>query len=103
MERFVDIGLYSGYALIVICIVLAIVLPLLNAVGNPKSLIKPVAGLVLLVVVILLGWALADNAVVEDASASVSQWVGGLIIAMYLLIFAAVIGIVYSEVSKAFK
>ena len=103
MERFVDIGLYSGYALIIICTVLAIVLPLLNAVGNPKSLIKPVVGLVLLVVVVLLGWAMADNAVIEKASASVSQWVGGFLIAMYILIFAALIGIVYSEVSKAFK
>ncbi|MEL7146235.1 MAG: hypothetical protein AAFO69_07690 [Bacteroidota bacterium] len=103
MERFVDIALYSGYALTIICTVLAIVLPLLNAVGNPKSLIKPVAGLALLAVVILIGWAMADNAVYEKANASVSQWVGGMIIAMYVLIFVAVIGILYSEVSKAFK
>lgn len=103
MERFVDIALYSGYALVIVCTVLAIVLPLLNAVGNPKSLIKPIVGLVVLLVVVLLGWAMADNAVYEKASAGVSQWVGGMIIAMYLLIAAAIIGIIYSEVSKAFK
>ena len=51
MDKFVDIGLYASYALVVICTVLAVLMPLFNAFGNPQSLIKPVAGLLLLVVV----------------------------------------------------
>ena len=103
MDKFVDIGLYAGYALVVICTVLAILMPLFNAFGNPKSLIKPVAGLVILLIVILLGWAMADNTAWGKANESVSQWVGGFLIAMYILTFIAVAGILYTEISKVFK
>lgn len=103
MDKFVDIGLYASYALVVICTVLAVLMPLFNAFGNAQSLIKPVAGLLMLVVVILLGWALADNTAMGKASESVSQWVGGFLISMYILTFIAVAGILYTEVSKVFK
>lgn len=103
MDKFVDIGLYASYALVVICTVLAILMPLFNAFGNPQSLIKPVAGLLLLVVVILIGWALGDGTAYGDASAGTSKWVGGVLISMYLLTFIAIAGILYTEVSKVFK
>ena len=103
MDQIVDIGLYTGYALVAICFVLAVVMPLLNAIGNPKTLIKPVAGLALLLVVILIGWAMGDATAMGEADASTSKWVGGFLFAMYILTFIAVIGIIYTEVSKVFK
>lgn len=103
MDKFVDIGLYASYALVIICAVLAILMPLINSFGNPKSLLKPVVGLLLLVVIVLVGWAMADNTAMGKATESISKWVGGFLISMYILIFVAIAGILYTEVSKIFK
>lgn len=103
MDEIVDIGLYASYALIIICTVLAVVMPLINSFGNPKGLVKPLLGFVALLVIIFIGYAVADNTPRGDATATASQWVGGTLIAMYILTTVAIIGILYTEISKVFK
>lgn len=98
----IDVGLFASYGLIVLCALAAIVIPLLQSIGDPQSLIKSGIGLGVLVVVFILGYALAD----PDSSGTTegtSKLVGAGIISMYMFFFIALIGIVYTEISKLIK
>lgn len=108
METFVNISLWVAYILIVIGVISAIVLPIINSLSDPKSLIKPVVALVAVGILYLICWAMAGEslnakAVALGVTAGTSKAVGGALIAMYLLGAVAIIGIIYSEISKAFK
>ncbi len=108
MENFVDIGLWVAYILVLIAIVTAVVMPIINSLGDPKSLIKPLGAIVGIGVLYLISWAIADDvlnakAVAAGVSAGVSKAVGGALITMYILFVVALIGIVFSEIHKALK
>ena len=47
-EQWIDIGLYAAYILMGVAAVAAIVMNLVNSLGNPKSLLKSGIGIVLL-------------------------------------------------------
>lgn len=98
----IDVGLYAGYLLIILCALAAVVIPLIQSFGDPQSLIKSGIGLGALLVVFVIGYALADPDA-EGATEGVSKFVGGGIIAMYIFFFAALAGIVYTEISKFIK
>jgi len=105
---FIDIALYAGYALVLICAFFAIVLPLINAIGDPKTLVKSGIGLLFIVVVFIIGYSIASGEITTDyqkygVDAGSSKLVGGGIITMYLLVVIAVVGIVYTEISKLFQ
>ena len=104
----IDFMLYLGYALIAICALAAIVLPAINALGDPGSLVKSGVGLGGLLVVFLISWGLSGSEVLPaytdfGIDAGLSKFVGGILTMMYLLAFIAIIGILYTEVSKFFK
>jgi NADH:ubiquinone oxidoreductase subunit 6 (subunit J) len=104
----VDIGLYISYILIFICAAAAIVLPLIKSAGDPKSLIKSGLGLVAILVVFGIAYALSSNEVTEqyrqfDVNAGESKLIGGGIITVYLLFFIALAAIVYTEVTSLVK
>ena len=103
MESIINIGLWSAYILVAGCAVLAIVLPLIKAIEDPKVLIKGGAGTAGLLVIFLIGWAIADDVAVGNATAGTSRVVGGALITFYVLTFIAIIGIVYTEFSKIIK
>ncbi len=103
MENFVNIMLWASYVLVAASVVLAIVLPLINAIDNPKGLVKGAVGLVGLLVIFFLGWAIADGTAVGTSSAGVAKFVGGALITMYILTIGALGGIVYTEIAKAIK
>ncbi|TRX62127.1 hypothetical protein FNH22_02065 [Fulvivirga sp. M361] len=108
MENFVDIGLWVAYILVFIAIVSAVVLPIVNSLGDPKSLVKPLLAIVGIGVLFLISWSMAGDAVnaravVAGVSGSVSKAVGGALITMYILFIAALVGIVFTEINKAFK
>ncbi|QNL22731.1 hypothetical protein HZR84_12530 [Hyphobacterium sp. CCMP332] len=103
-----DIVLYIGYALIVIAAAGSVILPLINSLGNPKSLIQSGIGIVALLVIFGISYALSGSEVTNvysefDVDESGSKTIGGLIIMMYMLIGLAVIGIVFTEVNKMLK
>ena len=103
-----DIVLYIGYFLVVVAVIAAVVLPLVKAAGNPKSLITIGAGLLGLIVIFLISYALASNEVLDfytrlEINASGSKIIGGTIITMYILIIIALISIAFTEVSKLFR
>lgn len=101
-------GLIAAYILIALAIVSAVVLPLVNAVSNPKSLLMGAIGLVALGLIFLISYA-ASSSEVTEAYATVgvdsgeSQIVGGLLITMYILLGASVVGIVFTEILKIVK
>lgn len=109
MDYYVDIMLYVSYGLTIVAAIAAIVFPLINSLGNPASLIKSGLGLVVLGVVFGIAWAVAGvdfttvQAQVFDMTASKAKLVGGILIMMYILTGIAVLGIVYTELSKMIK
>lgn len=104
----IDIGLYVSYGLIIIAAVAAIVLPLIGSLSHPKSLLKAGIGIVVLIVIFVIGWALSDSGVTAEyttlgVGSTTSKFVGGALIAMYILMVIAIIGIVITELNKAIK
>ena len=105
---FTDIALYVGYFLVAVAVIASLVLPLIKAASNPKSLITIGAGIVGLGVIFLIGYALADSEVLPyyaryEIESGGSQIIGGALITMYMLIILALLGIAVTEVSKLFR
>ncbi len=105
MESLVNIILIAAYVLVFIAALGAIVLPLVNAIGNPKSLLKSVLGIVVIGVIFLVSWAVAGDEVTKvytkfDITSTSSKIIGGVLITTYLLMGIAVLSIIYSEIRK---
>ena len=100
---FWNIALYLSYILIAVCTVAAIVLPLIKAFGDPNSLKNIGMGVGALAVIFIISYFLADNSAYEKASSGTSQVVGAGLITMYIFAAIAVVGIVITEIKKAFS
>ena len=106
MEGLVNFALVFSYILVIVAGLGVVVLPLINAMSNPKSLYKGLAGVAIIGVVFLISWGIAGSEVTASytrygVDASSSKMVGGALTMMYILIFIALIGIIYTEISKA--
>lgn len=104
-QDFVDIMIIVAYALLGLAVLAVIILPVINAIGNPKSLVSGAIGLVFLLVVFGIGYGIAGAEVTATYSkfgidAGLSKYVGGIISTTYILVIIALVGIVYTEVSK---
>lgn len=109
MAEFVSTyGLYAAYALAGLALVLAIVLPLISALSNPKALLGSAVGLIGIAIVFFIGYSIANDEVttiytkfgITDSS---SKFIGGALITMYILVLLALVSIVFTEVTKIFK
>lgn len=105
---FIDIGLYAGYFLVIVAAIGVIVLPLINSMNDPKKLLKPIAAIAALGILFLLGYAVSGNEVTalytkHNVGETASQMIGAALTTTYVLMFAAFVGIIYSEFSKVFK
>jgi hypothetical protein len=103
--EFVDIMLLAAYALIGLAVLAVIVLPVINAIGNPKTLVSGVIGLVFILLVFGIGYGISGAEVTATYSkfgidAGLSKYVGGIISTTYILVLVAIIGIIYTEISK---
>ena len=104
----VDIRLYFGYGMVIVAAVLAVGCPLWIASKNPKSLVGTGVGLGSILVLFLVAWLLSSSEVYSSyaefgVDASLSKFIGGMLNLVYILAGLAVVGIVYSEVSKGLK
>ena len=99
------IGIPLSYILVGICVLAAIVLPLIQAIKNPKSLVK--MGIVLGTLILVFGvtYALAGDSTYgnKEATAGTSKLVGAGLLTFYVLLIGALLSIVYTEVTKAIK
>ncbi len=110
MEGFIaNYGLYLAYLLTIVGVVLAVVLPLIKSLDEPKNLIASAVGVGILLVIYGIGYALSDSEItaryievgVEDPG--VSKMIGGLLTMVYILLGIAAVGIAYTELNKAIK
>ncbi|MEQ9300600.1 MAG: hypothetical protein RIF33_18660 [Cyclobacteriaceae bacterium] len=104
----IDIALYGAYILTIVAAVAAVVLPLIQSLGDPASLAKSGLGLLALVVVFGIGYAMAGSEVLPSyvefgVDAGLSKFIGGSLTMMYILTIGAIGGIVFTELSKAVK
>jgi len=105
----IQIGLIFTYVLLGVGVVAVIIMPLVQALtSDPKSLLKSAMGLGAILVIYLIGYALADNEVTAKyiefgVDSSTSKLVGGLLITMYILITGALGGIIFTEFHKVTK
>ena len=101
-------GLSFVYILFGLAVAASILLPLVSAVKNPKSLVKFGISIGVLLVVFLIGYAISGDEVSKIAAAkgitaTDSKVIGAGFITFYIALIAAALGLVYSEVSKAFR
>lgn len=101
----VDIMIYVAYALLGLAVVTAIVMPLIKSIGDPKSLLGGLVGILILLVIYGIAYAISQGDVTPvymkfEVDASLSRIVGASIISMYILLGLSVLGIVFSEIYK---
>jgi hypothetical protein len=104
----VDAGLYSAYSLLAIALGSAVVLSLLNTLKSPGEIKKMLYAIAGMVVLFVISYALAGSEVSADHAAkgitgNTSKMVGAGLIMFYLIAVLAVLGLVFSEINKAFK
>jgi len=105
-----DILLYGSYFLVALGAVLAIVLPLLKSLDNPKSLLLTAVSIVGIVVLFFIAYSISSNEVLPKFEADPfnltpqgSQVVGGMLITTYILSLVTLGSILVTEVTKAIK
>lgn len=104
----VDAGLYIGYALMVVAVVSAVVLPLINSLKSPGELKKPVIAILIMIALFAVSYALTGSDLTPEQAAkgiteTTSKMVGAGLTMFYLISAIAVLGLIYSEINKALK
>ncbi len=104
----IDVALYISYILIALAILGSFVLPLIKSADDPASLVKGGIGVVALIVLFGIGYALSSDEVTATytefgVDAGLSKIIGASMITMYLIGLIAVIAIVFTEFAKFFK
>lgn len=99
----VDVGLFLAYILTGLCIIVAVGMPLVKAFGDPDSLKKMGIGVGALLAVFLISYFTSSGEADGDYAEGTVKLVGAGIVTFYILAIAAVLGIVYTEIKKAFE
>ncbi|MGB3180102.1 MAG: hypothetical protein WBB45_01845 [Cyclobacteriaceae bacterium] len=101
----INIALYTTYGLIIVGALLAIIAPFVSSFSNPAGLVKSGVGILALVVLFFIAYALAGDEVTgliraRGFDAQTVKAVGGALILMYILFGIAIISILITEVLK---
>ena len=104
----IDFGIYLTYFLVFIALAAAVIMPLISAISDPKSLVKSGMGVGAALVVFLIAYVISGDEVTAlytefGVDSGSSKLVGGGIIMVYLMAFLAVGGIVFGEVKGMIK
>jgi len=104
----IDIGMYVAYLFFTVALVAAVVLPAINAVKSPAGLIKSLMGIGGLVVLFIIAYAVSGSEVTAKAAAmgvdeSSSKMIGAGLTVFYFVLIISIVGVVFSEINKAFK
>jgi len=103
-----DVGLYFGYTLLIVAVIAAVVLPLIKAIQSPGDLVRSLYGVVALIVVFGIAYAISDSSVrttwaVMGISEGMSKMIGAGLITFYIVVVIAFLGLIFSEVNKVLK
>lgn len=98
----VNYGIPAAFILLAIAALAAILLPLINSISNPRTLLKSGIGIAVLVVIFLIGWSMApaEPNLQYNVTEASSKAIGGALTTMYILFGLAVLGIILSEINK---
>ncbi|MFD2035049.1 hypothetical protein ACFSKL_09615 [Belliella marina] len=106
----IDIFLYVSYLLIIVGAIVAVLMPLIKSLDNPKSLAKTAAGVVVLGVIFLIAYSTSDSEVAPKylgdpffMTPTLTKFVGGMLVTTYVLAIVAMVGIVFTELNKAIR
>ncbi len=108
MDSVINIGLFLAYVLLGLAILSSLILPLINSLNDTSALIKSGIGIGIVIALYGISWAISGNEVTEayikrDVGEGISRAVGGALIMMYMLFLVAIVGIIYTEISKAIQ
>ncbi|MDV3308898.1 MAG: hypothetical protein LOY03_08775 [Cyclobacteriaceae bacterium] len=103
-----DVGLYFCYTLLIVAAVSAIVLPLIKAAAEPRTLVRSLIGVAALLVIFGIAFALSDSSVkptwlVQGIGETSSKVIGAGLITFYTVLVLAFVGLIFSEINKALK
>jgi hypothetical protein len=101
-------GLYFGYILFFGSILSIAGLFLMNALKDSRLLVRSaigagILGVLFLVSYLISGSELSSSAVANGVTENSSKLIGGGLTMFYIVLFIALIGLVYSEINKALK
>lgn len=104
----IDIGLYITYLFFFIAIAAAVVFPLMQAAKHPKDLGKSAVGIGILVVIFVISYSISGSelsakAVALGVGEGSSKLIGAGLTMFYVVLIVSLLGMVYSEISKAIK
>jgi uncharacterized membrane protein len=102
---FINICIPLCYILLAVAVATAIIFPLIQLVKNPKNAMGVLMGIVGLVVVFGVSYALSDDvhmSKIEISSQGAKLAETGIFV-FYILIVTAFVGVIYSGVAKFFK
>ena len=102
---FVNICIPFCYLLLAVATVTAILFPIIQLVKNPKNAMGALAGVVGLIVIFGISYALSSGDVdpkLEITSQGAKLAETGIFV-FYILSVTAIVGVIYSGVSKLFK
>lgn len=104
----IDIGLWLGYLLLIFAVGAAAVLPLMYAIKTPGAFVRSLYGVGALAVIFIVSYVISGSDVTQaQAAIGVSEFsskmIGAGLIMFYISLVVAVIGMIYSEISKALK
>lgn len=99
---FVNYFLPAAFILLILAVAAAIILPLINSFGNPRTLLKSAIGIAVLAIIFLIGWSLSPGEPDPqyNVTEATSKAIGGALTTMYILFGIAVVGIIFSEINK---
>lgn len=103
-----DIALYVLYAFFGIAAIAAIGFALINIVSKPGGLVRAAIGIGALAVLFFISYALSSGEITAADRASgltegSSKVIGAALIMFYIAFILAILALIYSEITKAFK
>lgn len=102
-ETLINIGIFVTYFLVAVALITTVFFAIFHMAQNLGKAKGALLGIFILVAIILLSYAISTNEVYPNAGPVVSKWVGGGIIATFILAGLAIVAAVYTEISKLFK
>ena len=110
MDIWIDIGLWITYIMMIVAVAAAVILPVIYALSDPKSLIGVGIGVAVILVLFFISYAISSDEITNPKAAanygvtpSSAKAIGGSIVMMYILMFVAFVGIIFTEVGKLFR
>ena len=104
-----DLLMYWAYVLLILTAVITIVAPIIYFILNPKSAIKFLITLGIMIIVGFISYFISGNEFTSlqleemDITADTSHWVGTGLAFTYILAGLTILAIIYSSISRIFK